>query len=135
MDLAQWLADGRTIALLDLIEQLPRTARLWEAQAQDPEVAAERLNIEETQPPSDAEKEAWSPRVAEWGLNEQMIADLIDAVEKQTYILASIHGGKPTKPGPFPRPRTALDKAREARDIEYANTTMALFGFDEADFF
>jgi len=52
-------------------------------------------------------KEASGGKAAEWNTHfksNAMIADIYDAIQALQYTVASMGGGKPNKPKPYPRP-------------------------------
>lgn len=130
MDLAEWVAARRYPALLDLIEQLPARSRLWEAQANDPAVAAELAQLDTHGPDTQ-----WSPRLSEWDVQAELLARLESRIGDLIQVTISAHGGKPPDFEAFPRPRTAMDEARHAVAVAEANRALAAFGFDETNFF
>lgn len=126
MDLAQWVADGRWEALLELIDQLPSASRLNEAIAQDDEAADELVKFSDQ---DDAERSAWSPRVAEFNLSNMLMVSLINEIKLLSQTVIASGGGKPKKVQPFPTPKTAIDRARERQDLNLFREMQAMFGF------
>ena len=126
VDLAEWYAAGRWVALLDFIDMLPGACRLNEAIANDPEVARELARM----PRPEGE---WAPRVSEFDLNAHLLRELIHETKqlKQATIAAS--GNKPPPEKPIPGPKTALDAAMAAAEREWAVDFVQQFGFDAAD--
>jgi hypothetical protein len=100
--------------LLNLIDHLGRTSRFSEAMAQDDEL------VERTK---DAPRGTWRPSVSEWGLLEELIATLADEVARLNTNFVTVNskkGHKPKTPKPYPRPETALERAKRkwgAQDV------------------
>lgn len=126
VDLAEWYVAGRWVALLELLDMLPRACRLNEALAQDPELAAAMAELPEP-------KDTWRPSIAENNLTAMTMALVLDAVKdlKQT-IIASV-GGKPSAVKPFPTPRTALQKYKADQERRWAEEEVMRWGFDASD--
>lgn len=129
MDLALWYADGRVDGLLDLIENLPGASRYYEAIQNDPEMAEElaRLRLNKGD-----DKQEWSPRVAEFGLTEHMLRDLIHEVRAMRAEAKQLQGQKPGDVQPFPAPRTEVDAAVERLEREWTVDFLGSLGFDES---
>lgn len=126
VDLAEWYAAGRWVALLDFIDMLPSACRLNEAISNDP---AQAKLIAAAPKPSDP----WSPRVSEFDLNamlQQQILHAILALKQTTIALKGQHPGEVT---PFPSPRTAIDKALENMERAAAVQLVEMFGFSASD--
>lgn len=112
--MAAWWRERRYVALLDLIEDLYKkpTSRMSAALVNDPEAAAELAAQPE---PS----RTWTPPVTDWDLHATLQAEMLDRLgELIGAVLATIpvEKGKSRpkfKAKPFPRPRTAVDRARE----------------------
>jgi hypothetical protein len=126
VDLAEWYAAGRWVALLDYIDGLPSACRLNEAIANDPEAAAEIAAM-----PTPGEE--WAPRVAEFDLHAHLLRELLHAVKSNGQISIAAAGGKPGEVKPFPAPRTQIDRAIEALEREWAESFVGQFGFDATD--
>jgi hypothetical protein len=126
VDLAEWYAAGRWVALLDYIDGLPAACRLNEAIVNDPEAAAAIAKLPEPSTP-------WTPRVAEFGLTEHLLREILHAVQSNGQISIGVAGGKPGELKPFPAPRTEVDRAIEAIEREWAESFVGQFGFDATD--
>ena len=126
VDLAEWYAAGRWVALLDLIDMLPAACRLNEAIANDPEAARQIARM----PQPEGE---WSPRVSEFGLEAHMLREIIHELKALRQVSIAAAGGKPGEDKPFPGPRTEIGKAIEALEREWAEDFMSQFGFDASD--
>ena len=117
---------GRFRHILELIDQLPSTSRYHEAMTNDPELAEQLAR----QPESDEE---WSPRVAEYGLTEMLLREILHELKVNSAITMSAAGGKPGELKPFPTPRTAVQAARERLEREWAVNLAGKFGFGSDD--
>ncbi|MBD1541018.1 hypothetical protein G9E11_01855 [Arthrobacter sp. IA7] len=126
MDLAEWYAAGRWVALLDYIDGLPSACRLNEAIVNDPETAA----IIAAQPKSDRE---WAPSFAEFDLTAHLLREILHAVKGLKQVSLAAAGGKPGEEKPFPAPRTEIDRAIAELDRQWAEAFAGQFGFDAAD--
>lgn len=126
MDLAEWYAGKRWVALLDLIDGLPGACRLNEAIVNDPETAA----IMAAQPKSDSE---WAPSFAEFDLNAHLLRDILHQLKHNGQIALSAAGGRPGDVKPFPAPRTEIDRAIADLDRRWAEDFAGQFGFDATD--
>jgi hypothetical protein len=126
VDLAEWYAAGRWVALLDYIDGLPSACRLNEAIVNDPEAAAAIA----AQPRSDSE---WAPAFAEFDINAHLLRALLHAVQSNGQIAMSAAGGNPGEIKPFPSPRTEIDRAIAKLDRQWAESFAGQFGFDAAD--
>ena len=126
MDLAEWYAAGRWVALLDYIDMLPSACRLNEAIANDKEYAAHLATL----PKSDTE---WSPRVSEFGLKEHLLRDLLHEVRNLKQVTIAAAGGRPSEEKPFPAPRTEIERAIADADRQWAESFVGQFGFSAED--
>lgn len=130
MDLAAWWQARRWPALLELIDQLPSSSRLNEAIQNDPDQAAliafARTFREADQ--DEEEEEPWAPRVSEYDLHAQLLANLTETVGAVLTVLT----GK-TVPG-LPSPRTEVQRMAEELDRLHDQRTGAKFGFTAEDY-
>ena len=126
MDLAEWYAAGRWVALLDFIDGLPSACRLNEAIVNDKEAAAQIAAMPDP-------TEEWAPRVAEFDLHAHLLRELLHAVKSNGQISIAAAGGKPGEVKPFPAPRTEIDRAIAALEREWAESFVGQFGFDAND--
>jgi hypothetical protein len=126
VDLAEWYAAGRWVALLDLIDGLPTASRLNEAIVNDPEAAAAIANMPKS-------SEEWSPRVSEFDLNAHLLREILHAVKSNGQISIAAAGGKPGELKPFPVPVTEVERAIEAIERQWAESFVGQFGFDATD--
>lgn len=136
MDLSDFYQRKRYRSLMQLIDQLPRTSRYYEAMTKDPEFIQARLELESVQDeaPDDEETgDSWHPSTTEFGLTEQLLRELLHSVQEGNMIAMQAAGGKPPKPKPFPAPLDPLEVARADADIEYAVRQAEMFGFKRSD--
>lgn len=126
VDLAEWYAAGRWVALLDYIDMLPTACRLNEAIVNDKETAAELARG--GRPEGD-----WAPRVAEFDLNAHLLREVLHELKQVKQNTLSAAGGKPGPEKPFPAPRTEFEKALAAVEREWAVSFAAQFGFTAED--
>lgn len=126
MDLAEWYAAGRWVALLEYIDMLPSASRLNEAISNDPERARELAS----QPVS---TEKWTPRVSEYGLMAIMGREVLAELSALRGTLVAVNGGTPKQSKPFPAPVTEIDRARAALETEFVEELAGLFGFTPDD--
>ena len=126
MDLDVWYSAGRWVGLIELIDMLPTNCRLNEAISNDPEMAEQMARM----PKPEGE---WAPRASEFGLNEQMLRDVIHELKQVKQAVIAGAGGKPSAEKPFPMPRTAIDAAIAAHEREWAEDFVSQFGFDASD--
>jgi len=129
-----WWKARRWVALLELIDQLPATSRTQAAMLNDPDIAADILAHEDGD-----DAETWSPPLTDWNTGTALQAETRDLLLDAVRLLAAIRSGipvvqqeklrTPPKIGgkPFPRPLTAVDKARRAAEIEAYNEALAVF--------
>ena len=126
MDLAEWYAAGRWVALLDLIDGLPTACRLNEAIVNDPEAAAQIARMPKS-------SDEWSPRSAEFDLKAQILREILHAVKGNGQIAVAVAGGKPGELKPFPAPVTEVERAIAAVERQWAESFVGQFGFDATD--
>lgn len=122
-DVDEWLHDrSRWGELLDLIDRLPLHSFTKAAILNDPEQA--RLIAEA----SDGEgKSAWHPALIDFTPEHQAAAAVYDRLGELT---GAVYGalGEKYKGKSYPRPVTAVDRAREQIVREAAEDLIALFG-------
>lgn len=126
MDLAEWYAGGRWVALLELIDQLPTANRINEAIANDP-VKAKLI----ASAPKSGEK--WAPRVSEFDLTAALLQQILHALFAMKQTMVALKGQRPGEIEPFPGPRTEIDKAIAVLERAAAVQLVELFGFSESD--
>lgn len=126
MDLAEWVAAKRWVALLEFIDMLPAACRLNEAIANDPEYAKHLASLPESE-------EKWSPRVSDFDLNAILLRDVLNTLGVISQQLVQVNGGSPKQPKPFPAPFTEIDRAKAAAEREFAEDLVGMFGFEAAD--
>jgi len=126
VDLADWYAAGRWVALLELIDNLPTACRLNEAIANDPEAAAQLAAV----PPS---ADPWAPRVSEFDLQATILREILHALKGLKQVSIAAAGGKPGEEAPFPAPYTEIDRAIKAAERSWAEAFVGKFGFSPDD--
>ncbi|SDK79062.1 hypothetical protein [Arthrobacter sp. ok362] len=126
MDLAEWYAGRRWVALLELIDNLPTACRLNEAIANDPEAAAALAAAPRSEDP-------WSPRVSEFDLTATMLREILHAIKALKQVSIAAAGGKPGEEKPFPAPFTEIDRAIAAAERSWAEAFVGQFGFSPDD--
>lgn len=120
---------------MTLIGQLPPTSQFNAARAMDPDLARAVL----TQDTGD-DDDPWTPPLTEWSTSTALAAETRDLLMDAVKLLAAIRAsGIPTvqqerlrpapKAGgkPFPRPVTAIDRARENVARDAAQQVLAWF--------
>jgi hypothetical protein len=126
VDLAEWYAGRRWVALLELIDNLPTACRLNEAIANDPEAAAALAAAPRSEDP-------WSPRVSEFDLTATMLREILHAIKALKQVSIAAAGGKPGEEKPFPAPFTEIDRAIAAAERSWAEAFVGQFGFTPDD--
>ena len=126
MDLAEWYAAGRWVALLELIDNLPTACKLNEAIANDPEAAAQLAEAPRSADP-------WSPRVSEFDLTATILREILHAIKGLRQVSIAAAGGKPGEEKPFPAPYTEIDRAIAAAERSWAEAFVGQFGFTADD--
>ena len=126
MDLAEYYAAGRWVALLDYIDGLPSACRLNEAIVNDKEAAAQIAAM----PKSDEE---WAPSVSEYDLTAHLLREILHSIKSLRQVSVAAAGGNPGTDKPFPAPRTEIDRAIAALEREWAESFVGKFGFDATD--
>lgn len=126
MDLAEWYAARRWVALLDLIDGLPSACRLNEAKVNDPEMAAHIAAM-----PSPEEE--WAPAVSEYNLTAHLLRETVHELKQVKQAVIASTGTRPPHEKPFPAPRTEVDRAIAALEREWAQSFIEQWGFDASD--
>lgn len=111
------------MALLDFIEGLPAASRYQAAIANDEEVAQMILDMEE----ENGGASEWSPPLSEYDLNNTLLSLIVDSLASLQATIVAVNGGKPSKPEPLPRPKTAVDRLREKRSQERQQVIVDIF--------
>jgi hypothetical protein len=88
--------------MLRLIHQLPQASRFNAKVANDPEHVEAIIKAQKGQ------REKYSPPLAEWGSEHEMLASISDGIGFLTAITVAANGGRPEKPHTTPRPKTAF---------------------------
>lgn len=130
MDLAEWYAAGRWVALLELIDMLPGACRFNEAVANDP-VSARHLAELSMERPEGADP--WAPRVSEFDLHATIQREILHAIKGLASITIAAAGSNPGEQRPFPAPKTEVDRAMEKLSREWTTDFVQQFGFSAED--
>jgi hypothetical protein len=126
VDLAEWYAAGRWVALLEYIDMLPSACRLNEARVNDKEEAALLAALPKP------ERE-WAPGVAEFDLHAHILRDVVNEIRSLIAVTLAVAGNKPGEVKPFPAPFTEIDRAIQAAERNWAESFVSQYGFDAAD--
>lgn len=96
----------------------------WESVRNDPELAEQLADAPDTP------VKEWRPRPAEWSLDAELMASQFDRLGEWLTQFANANrraGSPPVKPPPrFPRPVTAVDKAKETARERRQNNVVDL---------
>lgn len=106
--------------LANLINQLPQASRYYSAVASDEDHVAALLEAQGDQP-----QKHKGPSVADWPLEVEMLARIIDALRENTSATIAVMGATPPKTKPVERPSTAFEAAREKRRAEQHKSLVA----------
>lgn len=101
----EWRA-RRWRRLLNFIDHLPPETHFHKAVALDEEQAEYIINNPQV-------KKAWEPDLAQFGLQERMLADLNDQIQRLNITLIAVNtkkGKRPPEFKPYPRPTTAVQR-------------------------
>ena len=112
IDLAAWWRTRRWKALLELIDQLPSSARLSESIQNDPEQAALIAQIPKPDDP-------WAPSFRDFDLDATLLREIRELLVQLIRITI---GSSAPKIKPFPVPVTEVDRARKRLDHDYARS-------------
>ena len=126
VDLAEWYAAGRWVALLDYIDGLPSACRLNEAIVNDPEAAAEIAALPRPE-------NEWAPSISEYDLTAHLLREILHSIKSLRQVSVAAAGGRPGEEKPFPAPRTEVERAIAALERQWAETFVGQFGFDASD--
>lgn len=92
--------------LLNLIDQLRRPSRYYEA------VSLDGDHLAQIEAARDGAERPKGPRMSEYGPTEERLDRIIDALTMNTQAVIAAAGGKPPRVEPQPRPETAWDSVR-----------------------
>lgn len=126
VSLAVLIAERRLVELAELLGQLPQASRFWAAMSDDDDYA-ERIAEGEQFADGD-EPPSWAPAYRDYTALYQLVTKVHEAIDVVSYNVAASGGIKPKKPKPFPRPVTAIERARSKADRDMANGLLAKFG-------
>lgn len=111
--------------LVGYIQQLPADTRLNALLANDEEHLEAAIKAREKRAPNDSG--LGGPSMADWSQPVAMMADLIDAVNRNTEVTRAAAGGKPSRVQPYPRPRTAAERvSNRVRQAEHEQMASVL---------
>jgi hypothetical protein len=105
-DLVELVEQGRWAFTLNLVEHLPRASYYAEAVLQDDEYAEQVA----AQPSRRVEMP-----VHQWTPELEALAVMVDRLAHVANAVVASAGGRPGRVDPYPRPVTAIDRARSAR--------------------
>jgi hypothetical protein len=115
-DVVELTEAGRWAFSLNLVDHLPRTSAYANAVAQDDELAEAALNAA----PEGTRVRLGSRAVpmTEWSPEVEALSTVVDRLAEVINAVVVNHPsgkGKPTRANPYPRPVTAVDRARARR--------------------
>ena len=111
VDLAHLFSEKRWRQLLALIDGLPTHSRYMAAILSDPEIAEQIVNS----PDYVKANQDTSPSLIGYSATNYQLADVIDGLKALQATQVATQGGKATPPKPTPRPKTAIEKAKDER--------------------
>ncbi|WP_431881817.1 hypothetical protein [Micromonospora chalcea] len=121
-DLEQLWDERRFEFILAVVDHLPRNSAYMQALTDDEDWARAilaRPDPDEPAPPS--------VRLADWSPELEMLTNLYDRLGELVRVVAMTGGGKPARPKPAPRPRTAIDRIRaRQRKAKHARVVRAM---------
>ena len=111
VDLPELFQKKRWKHLLALIDGLPSHSRYIASVLSDPEIAKELVNS----PEFAEQNQDQSPSLVGYSQINYQLADVIDALKSLQATQVATAGGSAKPPKPVPRPKTAIQEAREKR--------------------
>lgn len=122
LDVAALIHSRRFRQVLALLGQLPRTSRVKAAIMNDDEILA---GIDLGDP---EEAEDSGPELTDWSMTVEMLASVYDAINALIGVTIQVNSDKRrSMPKPLPRPRTAIDRARERRRKAIQEEILTIF--------
>ena len=119
-DLAVLCQQRRWRFVLNLVDHLPRDSAYGDAVANDEELAA--------MVSSGGGGSEYAPAVGEWSSEVELLAALYDRIGDLIATTVAVHGQKPPKVKPWPRPLTAADRVQsKRRQAAYEDIKRQLF--------
>ena len=91
---------------MNLVDHLPRDSAYGDAVANDEELA---------EMVGGGDDAAYAPAVGEWSNEVELLAAVYDRVGDLIATTIAVHGEKPPKVKPWPRPLTAADRVQSKR--------------------
>lgn len=129
VDLAEWWHSHRWDALFELIEHLPRASRYKQALLSDIEVGRAIVKAQEEAGKSTekTEDDTYYPPLSAWSEEVELLSDIRDGIQSAVQAIIASAGGKPKRFEPAPRPRTAIDTAKEERATRIRDRILSHF--------
>lgn len=109
LDLATEWRRRRWRRLLNIIDNLPRESRFFEARANDEHVIEAMLAAEGQSAP---DKTPPTRRMADWSAEVELLTTAVNRLGEIAQGIAVLGGAKPGKVPPAPQPTTAYEKVR-----------------------
>lgn len=144
MDLGHLVTSKRWVTLCDLIHELPKASRTWEAVVLDPELARQIVASQDREARLDEHSDdgdfgdrtpgtpGWAPQFRDYDLHAKQLADLINAVAALNQSVIAGAGGKARRVDPYPVPVTALPQAEVDKAREDGAAILSMLGMDDA---
>lgn len=108
LDLATEWRSRRWRRLLNIIDNLPRESRFFEARVNDEQVIEAMI----TTAGDTANNEKPARRMADWSAEVELLTAVVNRLGEIAQGIAVLGGAKPGKPLPAPQPTTAYESVR-----------------------
>lgn len=143
-DLTGLVVQKRWATLSDLIHELPKASRTWEAVMNDPELASEILAAQNRDATLDPDSDVddmdaahdgtpgWQPQYRDYDLHAKQLADVINALAGLNQSVIAAAGGKARKVDPYPVPATALPEAELEQARQDGDAILSMLGMGDA---
>lgn len=112
LDLGQMIRGGKIRRILNFIDHLPQASHFYAAVSQDKEHVKALLEATKGQPPT-----PYHPPQSEFGLTQELLTKVVEAVQQATLAVIASAGAKPPKVKPLPRPASLVEDIK-LEDIE-----------------
>lgn len=131
------MAGHRWATLADLIHELPKASRTWEAVMTDPELAQQivasqnrdaRLDPDDDSDELRDDSPGWAPAYRDYDLHAKQLGDVINALAALNQTVRASVGAKARAVDPYPLPRTALPDAEAAQARADGDAILNLLG-------
>lgn len=109
LDLATEWRSRRWRRLLNVIDNLPRESRYFEARVNDEQVIEAMLTAHGETAPG---KEPPTRRMSDWSAQVELLTVVVNRLGEVVQGIAVLGGAKPGKPLPAPQPTTAYESVR-----------------------